>query len=164
MKTKEDWINELGLIAHPEGGFYQRTEESKKMYAVESDKNRHLYTSIYFLLTPDSPSHFHRLIADEIWYFHEGQTLTVHCIYPDGQYAEVDLGKEQGNRLHFVVPAGTIFGSTVKRGYALVSCAVIPGFDFQDFELFTQSQLLEKYPQHQQIIEKLAYKELPNEN
>jgi hypothetical protein len=38
---------------------------------------------------------------------------------------------------------------------------VSPGFEFQDFELFTQDDLLQKYPQHKDIILKMAYKELP---
>lgn len=161
MKSKDEWIKQLDLEPHPEGGYYRRTEESQNRYQLANQQNRALYTSIYFLLTPDSPSHFHRLIADEVWYFHEGETLTVHCIYPNGEYEAVFLGKQPGDHLHFVVPAGTIFGSTVANDYALVSCAVIPGFDFQDFELFTQSELLADYPEHESIIKKLAYKRLP---
>jgi len=38
---------------------------------------------------------------------------------------------------------------------------VSPGFDFKDFELFTQAELLLDYPDHQEIIEKLAYEVLP---
>jgi hypothetical protein len=48
-----------------------------------------------------------------------------------------------------------------KDTYSLVGCMVSPGFDFQDFELFTQAELLEKYPQHEAIIKKLAYEEIP---
>uniref|UniRef100_UPI00262D0E3F cupin domain-containing protein n=1 Tax=Fluviicola sp. TaxID=1917219 RepID=UPI00262D0E3F len=57
-----------------------------------------------------------------------------------------------------VVPARTIFGSHLKNdeGYAFVSCAVAPGFDFEDFELFSTEELLTSYPQHQSIIEKLT--------
>jgi predicted cupin superfamily sugar epimerase len=35
---------------------------------------------------------------------------------------------------------------------------VSPGFDFEDFELFNQEQLLMNYPQHEEIIRKMAYK------
>lgn len=59
------------------------------------------------------------------------------------------------------MPAGVIFGSSVEEGYALVSCTVVPGFDFADFKLFTKKELLKDFPKHEAIINKLAYDELP---
>ncbi|MFW7368414.1 hypothetical protein DFR54_106129 [Vagococcus fluvialis] len=159
MKTKEEWIKELNLEAHPEGGFYLRTEESEETI-TRQNKTRKLYTSIYFVLTEESPSHFHQLTADEIWYYHDGEPLTVHCIYEDGTYEAVKVGKDtqKGERLHFNVPAGTIFGSTVEKDYSLVSCVVVPGFDFEDFKLFTKEELLKDYPKHEEIITRLTIK------
>jgi predicted cupin superfamily sugar epimerase len=57
-----------------------------------------------------------------------------------------------------VVPSKTIFGSHLKdnEGYAFVSCAVAPGFDFKDFELFSFEELMKLYPTHQSIITKLT--------
>ena len=59
---------------------------------------------------------------------------------------------------YFLVPKDTIFGSTVlnKNSYSLVSCVVSPGFDFKDFELFSEEQLLVDFPDHQDIIKKLT--------
>lgn len=161
MKSKEEWINELGLEAHPEGGFYLRTEASEDNLSVNGSE-RKLYTSIYFLLTEKSPSHFHQLTADEIWYYHDGNPLTVHCLFPDGRYEAVKVGKDtlKGERLHYLVPKGTIFGSTVSDDYSLVSCVVVPGFDFTNFKLFTQKELLEKYSKHEEIIKKLAFEQI----
>lgn len=163
MKSAETWIKELNLAEHPEGGFYKRTEESELSITSEHGQ-RSLYTSIYFLLTPASPSHFHRLKSDEVWYYHDGQPLVVHCLFPDGRYEAIQLGKDvaNGQRLHYTVPRGTIFGSSVPVDYGLVSCVVAPGFDFRDFELFTQAALLKEYPQHQKIIKELAYERLPD--
>lgn len=162
MKTIAEWQQALDLIPHPEGGFYKETEESSTRIEVNG-RQKLLYTSIYFLLTPESPSHFHRLTADEIWYYHDGAPLTVHCLFPDGRYEAVKVGKnlEKGEHLHYLVPKGTIFGSTVATDYALVSCVVTPGFEFSDFELFTQAELLADYPEHHEIIEQLAYKSIP---
>lgn len=157
MKTKEEWIEELNLEAHPEGGFYLRTEESNETI-TRLGKTRKLYTSIYFVLTEESPSHFHQLTADEIWYYHDGEPLTVHCIYENGTYEAVKVGKDtqKGERLHFNVPAGTIFGSTVEKDYSLVSCVVVPGFDFEDFKLFRKEELLKIFPEHKEIITRLT--------
>ncbi|AIF44380.1 cupin domain-containing protein [Virgibacillus sp. SK37] len=164
------YISKLGLEAHPEGGYYKSTYESEeaisdKELTVNFEEQRKLYTSIYFLLTSEDVSHFHRLKSDELWYFHAGSPLTIHMIKRDGQYEEVKLGLnlEDGEIPQVVVPKGTIFGSSVmeKHTYSLVGCMVSPGFDFQDFELFTQEQLLSNYPQHKEIIKKLAYEHIP---
>lgn len=159
--TKEDWIKQLELQPHPEGGYF------KQMYTgetgtIKGKEEKKLYTSIYFLLDTQSPSHFHRLTSDEIWYFHTGSSLSVHMLTPEGTYEKVALGTslQHGEQLQFVVPKGTIFGSTVEKGYSLVSCMVAPGFEFSDFELFTQKQLLTKYPDQEDIIRRLAYKTL----
>lgn len=54
------------------------------------------------------------------------------------------------------------FGSSVEAEdtYGLVGCMVAPGFDFADFELFTQRQLIELYPQHEGIIRKMAFEQI----
>ncbi|MED1467485.1 cupin domain-containing protein [Bacillus salipaludis] len=162
-----DLISTLGLEPHPEGGYYKRTFESEEMFADSARFNGHrkLFTSIYFLLTSDDVSHFHRLKSDELWYFHGGSSLTVHVIHENGNYEEMKIGmnSENGEVPQALVPKNSIFGSSVmeKDTYSLVGCMVSPGFDFQDFELFTQAELLEKYPQHGAIIKKLAYEEIP---
>ncbi|BCK47212.1 cupin domain-containing protein [Streptococcus dysgalactiae] len=157
MMTKEDWVRRLGLEPHVEGGYFKQTEKASERLDF-SGKERALYTSIYFLLEETNLSHFHRLTADEIWYFHAGEALTVHMITPDGHYEAVTLGLDlsKGQRLHYCVPKGTIFGSTVEKDYALVSCLVVPGFEFDDFELFKRADLLAAYPEHQAIIERLT--------
>ncbi|WP_080145999.1 cupin domain-containing protein [Marinilactibacillus piezotolerans] len=161
MKTARQWITELNLQPHPEGGFFVQTDVSSQTYS-KTEKDFPLYTNIYFLLTEDSPSHFHQLTSDELWFFHDGNPLTVHSLHGDGSYSQTKLGLSRVNeeQLHHNVPAGTIFGSTVEEGYALVSCTVIPGFDFSDFKLFTQAELLETYSDHHKIISKLAYETL----
>jgi len=160
MKTAEEWIEELNLEPHPEGGYYKRTDYSDETY-TKNDKNLPLYTNIYFLLTPESPSHFHQLTSDELWFYHAGNPLTVHSLHEDGSYTTASLGLNEKQTLHHNVLAGTIFGSTVEEDYALVSCTVVPGFDFADFKMFTKKDLLKKYPRHGEIIDRLAYETLP---
>lgn len=155
----EDWINHYELQPHPEGGYFKQVAKSTDILD-EDGKERARYTSIYFLLTHDNPSRFHRLTADEIWYFHAGAPLTVHMISPEGDYQAVTIGPDprKGERLQFTVPAGYIFGSTVDTAgaYALVSCMVAPGFEFEDFELFHREDLLAQYPDHHDIIMRLT--------
>lgn len=150
-------IDQLHMLPHPEGGFYSETFRSTGTVPATS---RNYMTSIYFLLVDEHVSHFHRILSDECWYFHEGNTLIVHAIDENGTHREHLLGLDfkQGEQPFAVIPGNTIFGSHLKdlKGYALVSCAVAPGFDFADFYLFTRKELLEKYPQHRTIIELLS--------
>jgi len=163
-------ISKLGLSPHPEGGYYKRTyasgeQISDKELSVDFEGQRKLYTSIYFLLTSTDVSHFHRLKSDELWYFHAGSPLTIHIIHENGEYEEIQLGinLEKGEVPQALVPKNAIFGSSVMQEdtFSLVGCIVSPGFEFADFELFTQSTLLQKYPQHRDIIMKLAYEQIP---
>lgn len=160
MKNAKQWIEQLKLEPHPEGGYYKQTDYSEELYA-KNGKELPLYTNIYFLLTPESPSHFHQLVSDEMWFYHTGSPLTVHSLHEDGSYTKTVLGLLEGQVLHHNVKAGAIFGSTVEEGYALVSCTVVPGFDFADFKLFTKKELLKKFPKHQEVINHLAYEKLP---
>lgn len=115
-----------------------------------------MFTSIYFLLAAGELSHFHQLESDELWYYHDGAALTVHMITIEGNYRTVKLGLdfEKGERPQLLVPAGTIFGSSMNTDeeYSLVGCMVSPGFDFKDFKLFTEQELLTLHPQHAAII------------
>lgn len=160
MKAKEriDFlVKSLDLLPHPEGGFYKETYRSDSTVETAFGQ-RNLATSIYFLLTSENVSRFHRIKSDEHWYFHEGSPLTVHTLDENGHH-QLNLGPVSSiSSPYQLVPANTIFGSSVdeKKSYALVSCVVSPGFDFQDFELFNTQDLLQQYPKHQSIIEKLT--------
>ena len=89
-----DYIKSLKLEPHQEGGWFRQVYTSdKKFYDEDSNGNRFYYTSIYFLLDDTSCSHFHRLNHDEMWYYHDGEAITIHCIAPDGKYSAVKLGK-----------------------------------------------------------------------
>lgn len=147
-------IKKFNLLPHPEGGWYAETYRSET-----SINDRSLLTSIYFLLTSDNVSRFHRIKSDELWYFHQGSAVTVHTLDENGHTAH-QLGNniENGEQPYLLVKANTIFGSSLDapESYALVSCAVAPGFDFRDFELFTNEELLSEYPNHSEIIERLT--------
>ncbi|WP_059173073.1 cupin domain-containing protein [Bacillus sp. FJAT-27445] len=160
--TAEYWVSRLELEPHAEGGYFKQTYRSDEEVP---GKDRALYTSIYFLLRSGEVSHFHRLKSDELWYFHAGDSLSVHMIHENGEYEEVLLGLdlEKGEVPQLLVPKNTIFGSSVLGDgkYALVGCMVSPGFEYKDFELFTQEELLKDYPQHLEIIGKMAYETLP---
>ena len=156
MNQLQQLINELGLQAHPEGGYYKETYRSAQTL---DGQDRQLLTSIYFLLTAENVSRLHRIKSDELWYFHAGSPLIVHTLSERGhEQHHLGLDLSKGQQPFLWIPKDTIFGSSIleKEGYSLVSCAVAPGFDFRDFELFTAEQLLLKFAAHREIIERLT--------
>ncbi|TXE14253.1 cupin domain-containing protein [Algoriphagus aquimarinus] len=162
MKTQRriDYlVKSLHLLPHPEGGFYRETYRSSETLNTEYG-SRNLATSIYFLLTSADVSRFHRIKSDELWFFHEGSALTIHLLNDTGhQELRLGLPYENEEQLPYqLVKANTIFGSTIdsQDSYALVSCVVSPGFDFNDFELFDKETLAKKYPEAIQIISRLT--------
>jgi len=150
---KSTWIKKLALEKHIEGGWFKEVYESD----LKCD-DRTLLTSIYFLLDEHNFSAYHKLTSDELWYFHEGDSLHISMIDLKGDIHDVKFGKnlENGERLFYAVPKGWIFGSYVEKGFALVSCAVAPGFTYEDFKLYSQKELLTKYPKHEKMIKKLT--------
>jgi predicted cupin superfamily sugar epimerase len=164
MNTADYFIKNLNMTPHPEGGFYKEIYASEENITsndlkVDFEGSRILWTSIYFLLRDGEVSNFHRLKSDEMWYYHSGSPLTIYMISPEGELITEQLGLdiEHGEKPQILVPKNYIFGSAMNHeGYALVGCMVSPGFEFRDFELFKRNELIAKYPQHQQIIQKLT--------
>jgi predicted cupin superfamily sugar epimerase len=161
----EDWIEKLRLEPHPEGGYFRQTYRSSVTIAREAlpagfAGARAASTAIYFLLEGKNFSAFHRLNSDEMWHFYEGDPLIVHVIEPDGKYFSILLGRDldAGQVLQAVVPAGCWFASHVAdwNSFVLVGCTVAPGFDFADFEMGKREELVRAYPQHRELIERLA--------
>lgn len=154
----EKYIKTLNMQKHVEGGYYAQSYVSQ----TQHDETRALWSSIYFMLCEGEVSHFHRLTADEMWYYHAGESLTIYMISPDGKLTSVQLGLdvEAGEVPQFLVPKGCIFGSAMNQaGFSLVGCMVSPGFTFEDFELFSQEYLLETYPEHEALIKRLSRSE-----
>ncbi len=155
----------LGLIPHPEGGWFAETYRAAE--SVRADHlparfgaDRSFSTAIYFLLKSGHPSHLHRLHADELWHFHEGSPVAIHWLDPEGRHRTIRLGSAlaEGEAFQACIPAGCWFGAEVLApdSYGLVGCTVAPGFDFADFELGERGALLTAYPEHRELIERLA--------
>jgi len=159
MKDANYWVNQLHLLPHPEGGFYKEMFRSEKNFVPsEINASRNYITSIYFLIEAENVSHFHSIQQDELWYYHDGAALIVYILNENGKLEEIKIGPnpENGEVLQAVVPANKIFGSLSSGAFSLVSCVVAPGFDFADFKLYPKKELLERFPQHKTIIEKLG--------
>jgi predicted cupin superfamily sugar epimerase len=137
-----DLIEVLGLSPHPEGGHYREVFRSSEVVRPNDERGeRSALTTIYFLLTDDAHSRWHRVRSDEVWHFYEGgplelmeldgdcRVLTTHRLGP--------LGGNDNASVH-VVRAGRWQAARSLGSYTLVGCTVGPGFDFADFELLAE--------------------------
>lgn len=161
VHTADYWIKNLGLETHPEGGYYKETYRSGVSMTFDGiTGDRNVSTGIYFLLTSESFSAFHRIKSDEMWHFYAGAPIGIFVILPDGVMQQISLGLdlEKGETPQAVVPANCWFASRVMApdDYTLVGCSVAPGFDFEDFEMANRETLSKDYPQHQKIITALT--------
>jgi predicted cupin superfamily sugar epimerase len=163
--TAREWIDQLRLQRHPEGGWFRETYRSPETIARAAlpgrfGGDRAFSTAIYYLLEGGELSALHRIRQDEGWHLYAGSALTLHLIAPDGAYSTRALGWRPGagEEPQAVVPAGWLFAATVNdpASYSLAGCTVAPGFDFADFTLPTRAELLEAYPQHRAVIERLT--------
>jgi hypothetical protein len=129
--------DELGLVRHPEGGWYRETWRSPVDVTLPDGRTRATATLIWFLLPAGDSSAWHRVASDEIWLAHTGSVsleLGGDGDRPaDGDVLAVGTGEAQQTQV--IVPAGVWQRTLAGPADALVSCLVSPGFDFDDFEL-----------------------------
>ncbi|MES2443702.1 MAG: cupin domain-containing protein [Pseudomonadota bacterium] len=125
-------IAALGLAPHPEGGWYRETWR-----AGAPDGARAGGTAILFLLETGQRSHWHRVDADELWLWHAGAPLALLVEQENGAVQEFALGGDVpgGYQPQCLAPANRWQSTEARTGWALVSCVVVPGFDFAGFEL-----------------------------
>ncbi|MUP44840.1 cupin domain-containing protein [Gramella sp. BOM4] len=165
MSTTQEIIEKLDLKPHPEGGFFRETYRSKgEIAAAGLNSNyyssRNYSTCIYFLLTSEKFSAFHRIKQDEIWHFYDGATIELHIISESGVLDSIKIGRDifNGQTPQVIVPGGSWFAAEVssKDSHSLVGCTVAPGFDFSDFELADRTRLISEFPQHEDLIRKFT--------
>jgi predicted cupin superfamily sugar epimerase len=160
----QDWIQKLGLKPHPEGGYYREVFRSntcipENVSGLTDQGKRSTVTSIYYLLEKDDFSAFHRIKSDELWFFHAGSTLDIHTLSSDQGHQLISLGFNSAS-LQTVVHANTWFAARLnpikEENFALVSCVVAPGFEFQDFEMADRNALCYEFPEFKNIIKELT--------
>jgi predicted cupin superfamily sugar epimerase len=153
------------MQAHPEGGYYKEIWRAAGEIPADALPEgyagpRNYGTSILYMLIGKDISRMHRLISDEIWYYHTGGPVAIHILAPDGEYRCVTLGldPDKGEAFQAVIPAGSWFGAEVaeRNSYSLVGCVVAPGFDFKDWELANVDELCRQYPMHREWLIRLS--------
>ena len=136
MASAQELIASLDLKPHPEGGFYRETWR-----AEATPSGRSASTAILFLLPVGARSHWHKVDADELWFWQGGDPLTLQIAEADNAAPRtILLGPATAPRhnLQGIVPRDqwqSAEPSAGPCGYSLVSCVVAPGFSFDGFIL-----------------------------
>jgi hypothetical protein len=158
-------VERFELVPHPEGGYFREVYRSPIQIdhpgIPEGQKAaRAAGTLIYFLLSGDDFSAFHRVrFSDEIWHLYAGGPLEIFVLDEAGRLEQRQLTTDlaQGKPTT-MIPAGTWQSARLASGaeWALGGCTVTPGFDYDDFELPAARELLARYPAHEATIRLLT--------
>lgn len=162
---KSALIEALGLVPHPEGGYFREVyrsgaepmrsrggtdQEGTLMHTEREPPERNIMTSIYWLLDRQSPvGYWCNNASDHVHYFHAGAALTYFVLHPDGHLERQVLGSrlDRGEVLQLVVKGGCWKAVHLEQGeYGLIGEAVAPGFDFRDFQWGTREELTRAFP------------------
>lgn len=160
----EQLIDSLKLEGHVEGGYFRQTFKADHRDKIATENGQRVtMTSIYYLLTAQSPiGHFHLNKSDIMHYFHTGDPITYYLLSPDGTLNTVILGPDptQGHQMQMMVKGGIWKASTIagngSYGYGLIGEAVSPGFEYDDMQLGQTDLLLQKFPEHKKLITELS--------
>ena len=140
-------VEQLCLQPHPEGGWFREIHRGDVTVRRRDGQERSGLTVIWFLLSGDCSSRWHRVNnADETWHHAAGDPLELWILPPEGGVSERRLLgplaiEEEGAQPVQVVPAGWWQAARCLGAWSLVTCCVGPGFDFQDFQLLRQLPL-----------------------
>ncbi|MBI3217520.1 MAG: cupin domain-containing protein [Mycobacterium sp.] len=143
MTERPDWVTRLDLAPHPEGGWFRETWRSDLTVpasALPSDYAgpRDAGTAILFVLMPGQQSAWHTVRSAELWMFHRGGPLELQIGAEQDTATTHLLGSDimAGEQPQLIVPPGHWQRARpVADEPCLVTCVVVPGFDFADFTM-----------------------------
>ena len=143
MTALPDWAQNLNLAPHPEGGWFRETWRSELQIAQSGLPRdytgpRNAGTAILFLLMGGQQSAWHTVRSAELWFYHRGGPLVLEIGAQRETAAAHLLGSDLAGGQHpqLVVPPGHWQRARPLTDQpCLVSCVVVPGFDFADFTM-----------------------------
>ncbi len=158
-------IAQLQLQAHPEGGYFRRSYTADQQLSGDDSLRRPLMSSIFYLLTADSPiGHLHRNRSDILHFWQGGAPLHYTLLLPNGDIKEVVMGPDlaAGQQLQLLVPGDWWKASQLRSGdYGLISEAVCPGFDYRDHAFADAADIRASYGPHWPQLQPLLRRQPP---
>lgn len=136
-------IDALGLQPHPEGGYYREFFRSaSRVRPGDGREERHALSVIHFLLSAGDRSRWHAIRSDELWTFLDGEPVELLIVHPDSMRLETRRlgGGDPAAERSVVVPGGAWQAARPLGAFGLVSCAVAPAFEFEDFRFLADDE------------------------
>lgn len=147
FKTVKELVDHLELEKHVEGGYFRETYRSEKTLKTFRGVRSRM-TSIYYCLPSNDFSVWHKLVdLEETFHYHWGDSALIYRI--ENRKIVVDVLGEAGvGDPEITMPPNTWFsirpsGLRHPAPYTLMSCAVVPGFDYEDLIIADASLLNE---------------------
>lgn len=168
--TADEIIESLGLQPLPvEGGYYTVTHRSTEMLSSEGlpsryQNERSISGAIYYLATVTQFSAMHKLLTDELYYYHFGDPLQLLMLGPEGNATVKLLGVElaAGQQPQLLVPRNWWQGSRPLPGgtfgFTLISTSMAPAYEEADAEFGDKERLIPQYPEYAEMIASLTRK------
>ena len=144
MSDLPEWAHQLDLAPlHQEGGWFRETWRSdlvipQSLLPPGYSGPRSAGTAILFLLMPGEQSAWHTVRGPELWLYHYGGPLLLEIGDEQDSSTTHLLGADivAGEQPQVLVPPGHWQRARPRDDQpCLVSCVVVPGFDFADFAL-----------------------------
>lgn len=143
LSSAAEVIEHLGLTPHPEGGWFKETwraaAAAEDARGAGAEGARGEGTAILFLLEDGQTSHWHSVDASELWLYHSGSSIILRTAQSDGSSAveERKLGRDllAGEVVQHLIEPGVWQSAQAVGGWCLVSCVVVPAFEFAGFRL-----------------------------
>lgn len=139
-------IESLQLEPHPEGGFYREMHRASSLVKEANGSTKNAYSSIYYLLSGNDFSAWHRIQSDETWFFHLGCDIAIHYFDDQAMLKTVQIGLGS-MQFQTTIAANTWFAAKPidPESFTLISCIVAPAFTFTEFEMGQQQALLDYF-------------------
>ena len=157
------YIEHLNMEQHPEGGHFARSYYSDEKMNNFWNKTRNLYTTIYFCLksgeVPIYTDFNQTNCGFSMMEVHSRSTSFSLMVNIQAHKLGLNLIKGKSHKSSFQKERYSV-RQLIKESFSLVGCMVSPGFDFEDFELFTQEELLNYILNIEEIIKKMAYQKI----
>ena len=156
-ESAEAVIGRLGLIRHPEGGWFREIHRSVAPLGTPPGYpgERCALTAIHFLLPEGEFSAFHRVRSEEVWFHLDGAPIEL-AMLADAPVVTSLAPAFSGGEPFAIVPPGCLQAARPVGGWALAVCLVAPGFEFADFEIPSRGELLGRHTAHRELIERFT--------
>ncbi|XP_053381544.1 uncharacterized protein LOC123562809 [Mercenaria mercenaria] len=170
FKSDDDIVKQikqqLKLDPHPSGAGAFRQLWKGDRDVVFTSKTSHssarsIGTSIYLLRVAPNCGQWHKHLSDQGFFWHAGGALNIHMLHEDGRYSYdvlCDVTTNENCSGHVIIPHDTWYFAVLSpdASYNLCSEVVMPGFEFEDWSVGSEGDLVEIYPQYNDIIKNIT--------